>query len=234
MNTEFYVGVDVGSLRDYTAICVVRQRFVVVGDWREAMYRNDLSTARARYELIYLNQLPVGTDYPRIVDEIHRVTSRPEIPRPQLVVDSTGVGRPVIDMLSDRGLSPIGVTITGGANVHESVSGYSVPKRDLVSALQVGLHTGALRIAGDLRMARDFQNQLAQFTPKPTRSGNSETYEAIRESVHDDMVLSVGLAVWYAQHMGSRIELSSMSYVETFDPLAHEKTRTIDTNGGVL
>lgn len=218
MNVETYIGVDVGSLRDFTAISVVRKRFVTPDAWQENMYREDGPTGRARYELLYLNQLPIGVNYPAIVDELHRVSNRPELPHASLILDATGVGKPVVDMLRDRGLNPIGVTITGGHNVSNSAVGYSVPKRDLVSSLQVALHTGALRIAGSLQLASALQNQLSQFNAKPTRGGG-ETYEAVRESVHDDLVLSVALAVWYAQAMGGRLEMSDSYFVEDYEPL---------------
>ena len=54
-----------------------------------------------------------------------------------LVVDATGVGRPVVDMLYASGLNPIAVTITGGDSVHLTDGIWRVPKRDLVGLLQV-------------------------------------------------------------------------------------------------
>jgi hypothetical protein len=63
-------------------------------------------------------------------------------------VDNTGVGRAVTDLLKAKGLKFIAVTITGGNEVHaSSARAYRVPKRDLVSALEVPFHTGTLKVA---------------------------------------------------------------------------------------
>ncbi len=67
----------------------------------------------------------------------------------QLVADATGVGRPVMDMLDREplGCQLLKVMITGG-NFENSEGGYyCVPKRDLITGLQVILERGGLKIA---------------------------------------------------------------------------------------
>src|SRR5215469_5584859 len=55
---------------------------------------------------------------------------------PELVIDFTGVGRPVFDMFECDGIYPIGVVITGGMTETRDGRTYFVPKLDLVSRLQ--------------------------------------------------------------------------------------------------
>jgi hypothetical protein len=55
---------------------------------------------------------------------------------PQLVIDFTGVGRPVFDMFIYSGISPIGVLITGGTAETRDGPTCSVPKLTLVSRLR--------------------------------------------------------------------------------------------------
>ncbi len=50
--------------------------------------------------------------YPRVVMHISGLVSK--LPGAALVVDATGVGRPVVDQLRAAGLDPIAVTITAG------------------------------------------------------------------------------------------------------------------------
>src|SRR5689334_7972846 len=61
----------------------------------------------------HLERLPLGTTYPAIVAYVSRL--RTKLPgHPELVIDFTGVGRPVFDMFVYSGISPIGVLISGG------------------------------------------------------------------------------------------------------------------------
>jgi hypothetical protein len=45
-----------------------------------------------------------------------------------LAVDATGVGKPVVDLLRERGLAPMAVTITGGDTVTGDARARRVPK----------------------------------------------------------------------------------------------------------
>ena len=100
------------------------------------------------YDLIHLERLPLGTPYTELPgrlrlleDEVRRrwcalvwdqvgrslyLTDAPV----DLIIDTTGCGRPVFDFLREAGLDPIGVTITGGDTVIRVAHGeYRVPKR---------------------------------------------------------------------------------------------------------
>jgi hypothetical protein len=66
------------------------------------------------------------------------------------VVDATGVGAPVVDLLRAAGIGErlVAVTITGSDDVTRGPGGdWRVPKRDLVTGLQVMLQSGELGIA---------------------------------------------------------------------------------------
>jgi hypothetical protein len=119
-----------------------------------------------------------------------------------LVVDATGVGRPVIDMIRGAGLPAIGVTITGGLqeNMGDGVN-VTVPKRTVVSTLVACFQTERLKIAEALEAAPLLINELANFKLKVSLETGNESYEAWRESIHDDLVLCVGIATWYAERV---------------------------------
>jgi hypothetical protein len=52
-----------------------------------------------------------------VAGALHRIMAR--LPRhTPLIVDYSGVGRGIFDMLVDNGLQPVGVTITGGDETH--------------------------------------------------------------------------------------------------------------------
>src|SRR5437764_15354755 len=89
--------------------------------------------------------MPLGTPYPAIGAQVSRLlTNLPG--HPELVIDFTGVGRPVFDMFVYSGISPIGVLISGGTAETRDGPTCSVPKLTLVSRLQALLHEGRLKI----------------------------------------------------------------------------------------
>jgi len=184
--SDFILGLDLGQAQDYTALAVLE--------------RNGSSKKDRKYQLRHLERLPLGTTYPAVVTHVKELMEKdPLRGRVLLVVDATGVGLPVIDLLKKEGLRPIGITITGGTEATRVGGGYHVPKRDLVINLQVLFQSERLKAAESLPLARTFINELLGFKVKINIRGH-DSYEAWREGVHDDLVLAVSLAAWYGQH----------------------------------
>ena len=173
------------------------------------------------FHLRHLERPELGTPYPRIVERVCALLSRPPLSGPQaettLIVDATGVGRPVIDLLRARDLpgALVPITITGADSVTRDDHGreWRVPKRDLVGVLQVLLQTGRLKVAEGLPLGATLAAEMLNFKAKISASGH-DTYEAgpaggeWREGAHDDLVLAVTLPCWYAEqanHYGPRV-----------------------------
>jgi hypothetical protein len=115
---------------------------------------------------------------------------------PTILVDYTGVGRPVFDLFREKQALKWahGVVITGGRETTTNDVGWSVPKAELVSKLQALLHAGLLKIQPKLRDADVLKRELADFRVRYTEAGNA-TFNA-REGAHDDLVLALALAVF--------------------------------------
>jgi hypothetical protein len=122
--------------------------------------------------------------------------------RTELVVDKTGVGVAVTDLLKERRLGFIAVTITGlGQKVNRhGTREYSVPKQDLVSALEVPFHKGTLKVAKGLQGWPKLREELLNFRRKQNTVTAHISYEHWRESDHDDLVLAAALACWKATY----------------------------------
>jgi hypothetical protein len=104
-----------------------------------------------RFDVRHLARLPLGLSYPAIVREVAMVAARPPIGgRCEVVIDDTGVGRPVGDLFETAGLKPTRVTITAGGEQTWTGKGWNVAKTILISTLDARLHTGELRFAKDL------------------------------------------------------------------------------------
>lgn len=207
---NYLIGVDLGKQNDPSAISICRRR-MAFGEKTSLpgtdAHIRETAPIISRYDLQHLERIPLGTSYPDVVRKVGTLMDHPNIARQCfLVIDITGVGQAVYDMMIEAGMAPVGVTITGGTSVTESKDGYHVPKRDIVAALQIMFQSQQLRYPPpekikdpEVRQAyRQFISELKTFRPKPTKSGVT-TFEAWRESDHDDVVLSVGILMWYAR-----------------------------------
>jgi hypothetical protein len=146
------------------------------------------------YRIGHIERLPLKTPYPAQIARISYIVNH--LPRSaSLVVDFTGVGRGIFDMLIDAGLGPIGVTITSGFNTNWDGNIVTVPKSTLVSKLVARLHGGELFVHESLKDWPVLRRELLNFRPQITQSG-VETWNA-RSGEHDDLVLATALCAWY-------------------------------------
>lgn len=90
---------------------------------------NEALKITKRFELRHLERLALGTPYPAQVAYVAELLARPPLigDGTSLVVDSTGVGRAVFDLFKRGGLSPQGITITGGQDASYR-DGYRAPE----------------------------------------------------------------------------------------------------------
>ena len=199
---SFYVGLDLGQSNDYTALAVVEK---IEPERERGAGDPDL-------HLRHLERYPLRTPYPDMVSRVAALVRDPQLTltrqdwsgrdvlgEPELLVDATGVGRPVVDLFKERGLSYKAITITGGNKVTSTGGGYGVPKRDLIGALEVPFHAGRLKVAAGLRLWETLRKELQTFRRKVSITTGMDTYEHWRESDHDDLVLAAALACWGAE-----------------------------------
>ncbi len=206
-----YLGLDLGQASDYSALAIIEEPiyFPPAGGWvslaslnaeQRAAYDYDWYAWRQRTTdkqplwLRTLHRYPLQTPYPDVVTDIIRRLSGATTP--VLVVDGTGVGAAVVDMFrySDLPCTMVKVLIHGGAQISYD-RGVHVPKRDLIGAVQAVLHTGQLQVARQSAMTEAWAKEMAGYKLSLTANGH-DTYNARTDSVHDDLVLAVALAVW--------------------------------------
>jgi hypothetical protein len=192
---RYFVGLDLGQVSDYTALAVLHRDIGTIP--RGARGLRDLP--QPAYSLPHLERFSLGTKYTEIVKKVVSMLQQDpfKTSRTSLVIDATGVGRPVVDLFRTffpTGIAP--VTITAGSAVSQDAEGYwHVPKKELVSALQVLLQGRRLKIAKGLAEASVLVREFENFKVKVTASAH-ETFESWREGDSDDLVLAVALASW--------------------------------------
>lgn len=189
IHKPYVVGLDLGQAQDPTALAVLER---VPG-----------ATAKAPvgHRVRHLQRWPLWTPYPQLVADVRDLLARPPLPRATaaLVVDATGVGAAVVDLLraARLGVPVVPVTITSGAEAHEAFEAWRVPKRDLVGVVQVLLQQRRLRIAQALVEAEALVTEMQAFRVEISAAGR-DTYGAAAEA-HDDLVLAVALACWWGE-----------------------------------
>ncbi|PKG32914.1 hypothetical protein [Methanoregula sp.] len=175
---EFVAGLDLGLMNDYSALCIL-----------EVMPSGIM-------HLRHIQRFKLGTKYQTVCSQVERLLGK--LPgNHTLVVDQTGVGRGVTSMFEEREIPFVPVTITSGNDANRVNGEWRVPKRDLVAGLTVALQNGKLKVAKDLKETNNLVTEMLNFKIKISTAGN-DSYGAWRESIHDDLVLSSALAVWYA------------------------------------
>jgi hypothetical protein len=155
-----------------------------------------------RHRIRWIERVPLGTDYPFVTDKIAKIAEAAQAngySRTTIVLDATGVGRPVVDMLKRRtGIALRAVTITGGERASsDGPYDWSVPKIDLVTSLEVVLQTRRVECVPDCPLQQDLAAELSTFDFAISERGHA-SFEA-RSGSHDDLVLALALAVYWGE-----------------------------------
>lgn len=194
--TQFFLGVDLGQRQDPTALAAV-ERFIQRGPQVDPASFEPIS--QIVYRVRGLRRLKLGTPYTEIVAEVASLTRMVAAQGPTtLVVDATGVGAPVVDLLRgeiDSTIPLIPVIFTAGDTARVENGIHRVPKKDLVHGLILLFEDQRLRLVDDHPEGRALVNELGNMRMKIT--GESHTsYEAWRQNQHDDLVFALALACW--------------------------------------
>jgi hypothetical protein len=151
------------------------------------------------YAVRHLVRWPLRTPYAEVASDLAGLFSQPPLSGSALALDRTGVGAAVLEIIAAArpDCRRVPVLITAGHQVNHEADGWHVPKKELVSALQVLLQTRRLKVA-KLPLRDVLLKELENFKVKVTAAAN-ETFEAWRERDNDDLVLATALAAWLAE-----------------------------------
>jgi hypothetical protein len=231
---DYVLGLDLGQLHDFTALALLEEPCWIPGrtavdtqalapEGAEGWTGLDQLAPRQRAHWrftaeqagrppdppLYLRHLERcrGVPYPDVVKRVQGLLATPPLATAHVavVVDSTGVGRGVTDLMYAVGLHPVCATIHGGRDTTGDLNTCEVhvPKRELIMAAQLALQQSRLRIAAGLPHATTLADELQNYRVKLSAAGH-DSYNA-REGEHDDLILATALAVWfrgwYCQHL---------------------------------
>lgn len=147
----------------------------------------------------HLHRWHLKTPYPEIVRDVRALFAESPLKGSTLVLDETGVGRAVTDMVRAAGiratLRPYSITC-GSA-----ITGSTVAKQHLVGSVQAPLCSGRLWFAESLELTPVLVRELEMFRVRVTDDRN-ETFASWRERDHDDLVLALALALFVGSQAG--------------------------------
>jgi hypothetical protein len=192
---RYFCGLDLGPPSEFTALAVL-ERTILPDPEREGRKIKF-------YAVRHLERFELGTSFPRICDRLNEIFSDARLQDSTLTVDQTVVGQPVMKLLNRArlGVSTRPITITAGQQSEYDQHGAClVPKKELVSTLQVLLQTRHIKVAPDLPHAQTLMKELLRFRVKSTLA-STDSLQDWREGPHDDLVLSVAIAAWQSEHL---------------------------------
>jgi hypothetical protein len=150
------------------------------------------------YIVRYLERFPVGTRYSEVtrrVAAIVETVKEREGSVPDLFIDATGMGEPLVDMVRSEvrrcWVQP--VYFTHGDQLTQDGHSIRLGKGYLVARLKILLERGELHLPRTPEadaLARD----LREYQVEVTEDAN-ERYGAFRVGGHDDLVTALGLAI---------------------------------------
>src|SRR5229473_1377137 len=133
----YFVGLDLGQSLDHSALAVVERADLTLDEIDHMTYER---LKERRYRVRFLERVALGTPYPNVVERVRAmVRAKPLVGQCTLVMDATGVGAPVVDMLrmAQLGCRIEPVILTGGEWASQAEGVWCVPKQDLVAGLRV-------------------------------------------------------------------------------------------------
>lgn len=214
-NVNMSMGVDLGKVRDPSAIVVVEGVWHRIsqgghpvetkaynqdrGHFTMESYSGDTARLEAHYHVRHISRLELGTPYPVVVDTVIDIAQALGVY--EGLVDATGIGGPVMDLFDEarrsRGRYPSrlqGIVLTGG----ERSSDGNIAKVDLVGAIQRRMQTKAIHVDPALPLATKLAQELQDYRVRITERGH-DRYGSVTEAAHDDLVIAFGLALLAAR-----------------------------------
>jgi hypothetical protein len=202
--SQYIMGLDPAQLKDWSALVITKRA------WNEDENQN-------HYQIVAMNRKQ-HMPYNEIVDWVIRVFRDPQFwpnqdipiqqtyyeskqPRidsdPELVIDSTGVGRALWDMFRSKGINPVGASITAGSGLNVANGVYSLGKSLLLGRFMAAWDAGKVKGNPDQSLWHVLEDEMAKYRIEFTKSG-SITFNA-PEGEHDDLLFAAALSIWWPE-----------------------------------
>ncbi|MEM8997896.1 MAG: hypothetical protein AAGF23_24155 [Acidobacteriota bacterium] len=204
------IGVEISSSQRPGAICVT-----------EIQDRGGFAAHQRHWAVRFLEKLPAGTRLPDIIKRLTEIVGncvKHHDSAPQVLVNSTGIGTPVIDhlesLIEDAWFHTVYFN-QGDRRVEEDDDTVILGKAYLVSALQTALQTERLHLPRKDEFDR-LAEDLLKFEIEVPHDAN-ERYGAFPVGSQDELVTALGLTVQHDPGMETAIGGSNLDHNRYID-----------------
>jgi hypothetical protein len=187
MSRFFMISLDPAQLYDYSALSVME----CIPEKEGKIYR--LVDVKRKQKL----------PYPGIVQWAEHVFKNPKfrsegLSTPIFLIDVGGVGRALYDMIRADGVECIAIQYTGGGEIPSFANGaYHIGKSALVGKFLAAWDDGRVQVPANASFRDLLINELKAFRGHMSSQGRAR-FEA-EQGEHDDMIMSIAQAVWWAE-----------------------------------
>jgi hypothetical protein len=183
---ELLVGLDLGTVTDHSALVIV-----------ECTHVDQQLLCAVRH----LHRFPLSVSFAAIAANVRAVIQKAELESVPVLLDITAVGPEVVPFfrtaVQPAWVVPVLLTADGMA-VKDDSNTWRVPKRDLITTMQLLLQEQRFQIASALPESALLVQELKEFRLRvPVNTTNPDVLDW-RDRPHDDLVLATALACWWA------------------------------------
>ncbi|HEY3744592.1 MAG TPA: hypothetical protein VGL53_32335 [Bryobacteraceae bacterium] len=195
-DSRYTIGLDLGQSRNHTAMAVMKRV------WMPATASEFIASGSRGYQgeyrhtVVGADRLSLGTSYPRVVSWVKSVAAELGDELGAIVVDASGVGSAVMDLLrrAEMGVRLVGVVITGNQasappGHGRTAAGFeTVSRTELLTKLQVAVQTGQFRV--DRPRCREWEAMRRELSTLRLDGAGPARQQ-------DDLAFALALAVWW-------------------------------------
>ena len=193
---EYLAAMDIAKNHDEVVLAIFRKQHIKFQDGRAS-------------SILSLNELHIreGLNYVALASDIRLLLENVNYSNNyDLIIDGDGVGEAVYDIMrQNEHLNPFKINATGGGTYHpiieqtgdfKWVSGYTVPKKDLVDAQKIIMQQRRFHIPPEIPYQDKIEKQFKHYIATITKAGNI-IYGNDSEAQFDDIVYTFCMASWF-------------------------------------
>jgi len=217
---------DVGGRQDYAALCGIQIQ-------KGPMHKLGEGGPR-QFVVTYLDQM-LGLGYLQVEEAMTALLEYYANKEPCYlvpVVDARGVGAPIVELLAERDVRPIGLMATTGfsesrpsAILGGKALEIKVSNTKLLAAIRTARANDELVIDEDLDMAGELAKQMMNVEPQLTEKKKSERFDA-PTGQHDDLLAATMMGLYVAQRLDATDRSVSLAPLLRYVGLGWQDAKT--------
>lgn len=194
--SRYWLGVDLAQAQDFTALVCVHDECLPTwgGGSRQVL-------GPRRRTIVFADKFR-GVSYPDVVSHVIRIMLKDALRgRTRLVIDASGLGRVVSDLLTEQRVVHHAIQMTVGQNWVKKGQYVNVGKMLLLETLSLLFATRDLTFAHDLPLREDILAELETFMLEQTAAGNQIITQGRSGAHHGDLAIALAIAVFASENL---------------------------------